>query len=227
MGDDELEKDLERCERGEVPSPFGDLTVALANGPVSQQATRARKDELTRNLRASLARYQFLLTGDVQIELEWLVHERARYESDHGADVNNILKPTLDALAGPQGILIDDCQVQSITASWIDWTHENQQQLTIRLHHLADEFMPRNSLAFVSLGENLFMPVNTELPPGARAAVAAHLTSVMSASRSLVTPGADFHASRSIMPIQRVFHRSRLGPGFRLGSLADYRDGNL
>jgi hypothetical protein len=38
-----------------------------------------------------------LLSGDVQVGIEWTLHEEARYEQDAAPDVDNILKPLLDA----------------------------------------------------------------------------------------------------------------------------------
>jgi hypothetical protein len=146
---------------------------------------------------------------------------------NEGADVDNILKPTLDALSGPDGILIDDCQVQAVTSSWIDWTREDQQQLTIRIRHIADDFLPRQSLAFVDLGRNLYMPVHVGLPAEARTLIASYLASAVIGRDKLVALGAEFSSSRAIMPVQRVFHRSRLGKGFRLGTLLDYEQGRL
>ncbi|MFV8752547.1 RusA family crossover junction endodeoxyribonuclease [Nannocystaceae bacterium ST9] len=226
MTDDKLITDLERFERGEIPSVFGELCVQLPRAPVSQQAKREKKEGLTRDLRDALAKYQFFLTGDVQLELEWLVHERVRYESDEGADVDNILKPTLDALSGPKGILIDDCQVQSVASHWIDWNCD-MQQLNIRLRHAPDAFMSRVPMALVDLGRNLYMPLDTSLSNPVRAVIVTALRKQIELRDNLEALGADFSMSRAIMSIQRPFHRSRLGTGFRLGSLEQYCDGTI
>jgi len=51
----------------------------------------------------------YLPLGDVKVSIEWTLHEQDPYESDAAPDVDNILKPLLDVLCGPDGILIDDC----------------------------------------------------------------------------------------------------------------------
>ena len=224
--DEELIRDLESFERGESPSPFGELTIQLERGPVSQQSARARKDEMATALRASFDKYQFYLTGEIQLELEWLIHARVRYESDRAADVDNILKPTLDALTGPDGIMIDDCQIQAVTSAWMDWTLDSER-LTLRFRHGPDDYIPRSALAFVDIGWNLFMPVNTDLTLEARQIMAEAISAAVSSRDRLVELGADYYSSRSLMPMQRVFHRSRIDRGFRIGSLAAYADGTL
>src|SRR5207244_5710585 len=50
-----------------------------------------------------------LLTGEVAVEVEWVLHERYRWESGlmlTTPDVDNIVKPLLDALCGPDALLI-------------------------------------------------------------------------------------------------------------------------
>ena len=70
--------------------------------------------------------------------IEWTVHEQDRYESDAAPDVDNILKPLLDGLCGPEGVLIDDCQVQAVDCRWIDWTLREQPVRTDTLGPIED-----------------------------------------------------------------------------------------
>lgn len=61
----------------------------------------------------------FLFVHDVEVTLEWFATERHRYQSHVAADLDNVLKPLIDAATGPDGVMIDDNQVQSIKASWL------------------------------------------------------------------------------------------------------------
>ena len=106
----------------------------------------------------------YYLTGEVQIEIEWLVHERERYETDSSPDIDNIVKPMLDALSGLHGILIDDCQVQAVSCHWIDWTR-NDHQINLRIKYFPDEWTLKDSLLFVDFGNNYF-PCPTILKEG-------------------------------------------------------------
>ncbi|MGN7948551.1 RusA family crossover junction endodeoxyribonuclease [Microbacterium sp. 22215] len=61
----------------------------------------------------------FLFTHDVEVTLTLFVAEKDRYQTQTAADLDNVIKPLLDAVTGPSGIMIDDNQVQSIRASWM------------------------------------------------------------------------------------------------------------
>jgi Holliday junction resolvase RusA-like endonuclease len=103
------------------PRASGELEFTISGPPVSQQSTRSEKDKFAELMRKQIGNSPYLLSGDVRVEIEWSLHEQYRYESDAAPDVDNILKPLLDALCGPQGVLIDDCQVQAVDCRWIDW----------------------------------------------------------------------------------------------------------
>jgi Holliday junction resolvase RusA-like endonuclease len=122
----------------------GEVLVSVDVEPVSLQSTREKKDIITTAIREEIKAYDFIYTGDVQVEIEWLVHQRKRYETHLAPDVDNIIKPILDALCGPVGILINDCQVQFVSSHWIDWTRSDEK-VNVRVRPLlADEHMNFN-----------------------------------------------------------------------------------
>ena len=88
----------------------GGLNVVVPSGPVSLQSRRARKSTFSQVLRDQLGTPQYFLSGEVSITVEWLIHERTRYETPIAPDVDNTLKVVLDTLCGPDGVLINDCQ---------------------------------------------------------------------------------------------------------------------
>src|SRR6266699_559454 len=143
----------------EPPSP-GRLTFHVEGPPVSQQSRRAEKDAFAAAVREQMGDFGFLLSGDVKVGIEWTLHEQDRYESDAAPDVDNILKPLLDALCGPQGVLIDDCQVQSVDCRWLDWPIR-EQRVEITIDFLADEWISKDDLCFVHLGSSIYFPINT------------------------------------------------------------------
>ncbi len=96
--DKQMKEELEAYEKGERPSPFGELKIDLDFPPVSQQTNKRRKVNFVNRVRQDIAKYKFYLTGEVQISIEWLLHERSRYESDKAADTDNIIKPSLDSI---------------------------------------------------------------------------------------------------------------------------------
>lgn len=110
--------------------------IELAFAPVSFQGSPGARRRLEQIVREAATKPGRLLTGEVGIEIEWLLHEKRRWESPHTLgtpDLDNILKPLIDGLCGPTGLLIDDCQVQAVACNWIDWERDPDQRITLRI----------------------------------------------------------------------------------------------
>jgi hypothetical protein len=151
-----------------------------------------------------------LLSGDVRVEVEWLLHEQDRYESDAAPDVDNILKPLLDSLCGPQGLLIDDCQVQALDSRWIDWP-DRGQRVQIRLRFFPDEWVSKDGLCFVHLGKSLYFPINRFTSAQGVLLIMEHVKAMLKTRNRLMELGEDYYTSNGVMSVQRAFHRSRIG----------------
>jgi Holliday junction resolvase RusA-like endonuclease len=188
-----------------------DIEIVVPAEPVSLQASARRKEELKNLIMNKTRDMEFMFLGDVSVEIEWQIHERVRYESDSSPDVDNIIKPILDAMCGPDGILVDDCQVQSITSSWIDWNRD-EQMVTIRLRRLLPvTWAIKRGLVFIRFDNNLCLPISTnELPPaGILAFLYAHKSKIDFRQR-LLDAGVDYYQAQLVMPGQRLFHYSKL-----------------
>jgi Holliday junction resolvase RusA-like endonuclease len=98
----------------------GCLGFEIPLKPRSFQTNRLAKRALIKSIQDILAPLPYLFSGDVKITIAWSVDEQARYEGISSPDVDNIIKPMLDAFSGPRGLMIDDCQVQSIECYWAD-----------------------------------------------------------------------------------------------------------
>lgn len=99
----------------------GRVIIESSIPPVSLQATSARKREFKALLSEAIGKNTTThFVHDVKVEFTWKIEEQRRYETHIVADLDNLLKPLLDAATGPTGVLIDDNQVQQIGASWIN-----------------------------------------------------------------------------------------------------------
>lgn len=118
--------------------------------PISLQATPARKRAFREALGAAVERgTKGVFTHDVEVTLVWYIEEERRYETHLVADLDNVMKPLLDALTGPQGVLIDDNQVQSIKSYWVTPGHVDVR-FELRLESLnRDDYVSRHNLRFV------------------------------------------------------------------------------
>ena len=202
------------------PPEFGEVAFSLPVAPVSQQASSAAKKKLVAEVRKITKPLEYILDGEVQIEVQWLIHERLRWETDASPDVDNILKPLLDGLCGQDGILIDDCQVQSVTASWIDWTRDDQQ-LDIRIRFSPDDYLPKAGLSFVRLKDALCFPVPFEVRAKGLQIWLDAIEGATQTREKIAGLTKSYYPARYILP-RGLIHRSRI-KDFPVHDLADLR----
>lgn len=198
--------------------PEGDtVAFAIEARPVSLQGSPSAKKKLRQLVRSQIAGAQFLLSGEVECCITLRVHEKERYEGLFSPDVDNILKPLLDALCGPEGLLVNDCQVQSVKCSWIDWTRTDHS-LLFEIRHDSDAWIPKANLVWVEICDKLCMPLNTDVKPAAQEVMLAAWRETFSTRDELLKRGVDYYSALRIMPLQRPFYKARLG-GFTVVSL--------
>ena len=115
---DPLLQALTEAEAGKAPSPFGHLEIVIPGAPVSVQAAKPVREAYLARIKQVLTRYHFLLTGQLILEVTWLLPAKSRYETDAKSDIDNCLKPIIDAFTGPDGLFIDDCQLKGLYICW-------------------------------------------------------------------------------------------------------------
>lgn len=97
---------------GEWQHRFNFSPVPYGNGAVQRGEFRAAiQAELTN---------QWLYSNEIHLDITLHVDVQTTLETDEAADLDNYAKAILDGLKGPNGIMIDDTQVQALTISWID-----------------------------------------------------------------------------------------------------------
>lgn len=174
-------------------------------------------------VRAVVAPYQYLLSGDVKVEIEWSISQRARYESDSAADVDNIVKPILDAMSGPDGILVDDCQVQELTCYWTGgYLYPAEERVSIKLKFDPDAYYAKAGLQFLHIEKGLCYPIHGDVGSEFALRQAEHIIDRFQGARDMVARGTDLASARLTLPIQRVFHRSKIG-AFRTITIEEMR----
>jgi Holliday junction resolvase RusA-like endonuclease len=192
----------------------GEVQFIVPVAPVSFQASPAKKRTVVEAVRAVVRTAGFIFTDDVQVDLLWSINERDRYERDSSADVDNIIKPILDAMSGPDGIMVNDCQVQWISSSWVHSEGEEQITIRVKLVPLSDPFSKRD-IYFVHLGNQLCWPLDGSLPLAVNRLLVDNLKERLRFRDEAAATTGSRDAARYLMPSQRFFHRSRL-QGFRV-----------
>jgi len=202
------------------PPEYGEVLIDLNIPPVSQQARGEVKQAFQEAIRQRLIPFQFLLTGEVSISVEWSVNEWDRYETDRSPDVDNILKPLMDALTGPRGIIIDDNQVQRVSCHWVH-TASKGERLAITIGYHPGEWLNKAGLYFVQLEGALCVPISSDMPEEFKVVVIERYQDALRMRREAVERGIDYETASVIMPIQRMFHRTRLRD-FRVLNLDEF-----
>ena len=196
-------------ESTKSPPEFGSLVFSLLAKPVSLQGSREKQAEIQELVKEITRPVRYLLSGELKLDIEWYVHERDRWESAAAPDIDNIMKPLLDGLSGPDGIMVDDCQVQEIACRWIDWaSHTNELRFELRFH--PDDYIRKEKLVFVHVGRNLYMPLNTEQSPEIQRTFLDTWSRMTAARNKIEGASGDNYTAKHEMPVQRAFHGARL-----------------
>lgn len=214
MADPVLDMDRPKHKLGrktQMESPLvpGELTINLPLSPISQQARAESKALFQAEVRKVTSKIGYVLSGDISVMVEWSISQQTRYETDRSPDVDNILKPLIDALVGPSGVMIDDNQVQHVSCHWID-AYSDDESLNITLRHSADEWLQKNGLFFVQLTDGLCLPLSRKTPTEFQRDVVAFYVTALRLRDKMMQDGAGYYDASMHMPVQRMFHRSRL-----------------
>ncbi|WP_010517483.1 RusA family crossover junction endodeoxyribonuclease [Croceivirga radicis] len=193
----------------DVPPEFGELTMSFELEPVSLQSNSTKREFVKSEIRKTTQKLNYLLSGDVKVEIQWLLHEKERYESPDSPDMDNIIKPILDGLCGPNGVLIDDCQVQTVGSHWIDW-NKKEHRINIYIRYIADDYISKADLVFVNMGNNLFMPFNKSVPKKANKILLEHIKRGFDLKNELIDKNVNYYQVKMFTSVQRAFHKSRI-----------------
>lgn len=175
--------------------------------PVSLQASAAKKATIAKAIRDVVAPMPYIFTDDVRLSIDWLINPHERYETDSAADIDNIVKPIIDSLCGPAGILINDCQLQRCDVLWRD-RYESDQSIELELRYERDAWWLKKDLVFLLLGRGLAFPLDTD--PPALVVPTAERVLEMFARRDEINSMIGNRLGDAVQPIQRVYHVSRV-----------------
>src|SRR5947199_68686 len=76
------------------------------------------------------------------------------------------LEDLIDALCGPDGLLVDDCQLSRVNVEWVSWIYDDRQQVKLDLRFIDSDFHKREGLFFVDFGAGLCYPFSGHIPKG-------------------------------------------------------------
>lgn len=218
---DELIEELGRANRGEVPSPFGKAEFIVKGSPASVQASKYKRDLYINSIKSQFKSLSYILTGDIILDITWLLPMKSRYETNANADIDNCLKPIIDAFTGEDGLFIDDCQLSGLYVCWKHIESEEDERVIFEFKFIASEFSLKRDLAFVRLENSLCIPVNLNWPYAAKVMWATSVKLGQASKNVLENLGSYYPAIVGFLGSSRPFHKTRV-KGFKVISLDEF-----
>lgn len=209
----------------ELP-PFGEIDIDLFTEPVRHGNKQFR--DFARDFKAELLPHSWMtFVGEVHVFWTLYLSEYERQTSDRGADLDNFVKGLNDCIKGPDGLLVDDSQIQSLTVRWLP-KETGQRPRSMRLQ-VSDPIlrMMREPLRMYELADNLFYPLPDQKREEHKymllSGIDRSLSTVSGIARSIYgadASGEDVHAFRMMHgPIAEGFFKTRVAEsGYELVS---------
>lgn len=208
MSDQKLIESIELSNRGFEPLPFGELTISIAGSPASVQSSKNVKSKYLGQIKHALSKYKFLLTGPLFLDVTWLISAKSRYETDAKADIDNCIKPIIDAFVGPDGLFIDDCQLKGL---YICWRHidSGEERLDFEFRFDPIQWCNKSHLAFVRLDNALCTFVDTTWPKPIKRLWVEAMRVGQESKKVLEQLNLSYLAVTGLLGGSQPFHRSR------------------
>jgi Holliday junction resolvase RusA-like endonuclease len=210
MSDEELIVAIEKSNLGLEPPPFGELVISVPGSPASVQSSKNVKSKYLGNIRSLLSKYKFVLTGQLVLEVTWLVSGKSRYETDAKADIDNCIKPIIDAFTGPDGLFIDDCQLKGL---YVCWRHieSGEERVTFEFKFDPVQWCHKENVAFIRVDNALCIIVDTTWPKPIRKLWVEAMKKRQESKAALEQINVSYLALAGLLGGSQPFHRSRTG----------------
>ena len=222
-------------------NPFmGAWQMKFALEPVSYSNLGAAKSAFKAAVRSKLTN-KFVYSFEVKVQIVLYLNEQKMMESPAYGDLDNYAKMILDCVKGNGGILIDDCQVQSLSIHWIDVPKASHFEVEIT--SAPDDFV-QLPLKLYEMPDGLYYPVSrsywtksgvVEVPLESVKVLLEALAKMTNGKRrfrhELRAAGLEallaFQHSKKVSLALTGFHKTRVvDSGFELFSLIDWRRPN-
>lgn len=86
--------------------------------PVSMQNSGGKRSAFKKELQEITCKSDFIVTGSCWIAIDYYCKHIKRQKNPGVYDIDNIVKPILDALVGKEGLIIDDVIVDRVTVNY-------------------------------------------------------------------------------------------------------------
>jgi Holliday junction resolvase RusA-like endonuclease len=235
MIDEPLEIEDRGYQQGINPL-FGRFFLKFDIAPVPYASPNRHK--FHSKVKSAFEKNKYVFSGEVKVNYTLYQEEQTRLETSDFADLDNYLKLLNDCIKGHGGMIIDDCQIQSISISWIDTGLPPYFELEIQGH--PDEFVLK-PFALYEMADHLYYPISEfswtkdgviKKDSQVTRIILDRLFEMTKISRLerhiFRQDGADkfeaFYKSRGFSPILMGYHRSHIvNSGFTLISRSEWK----
>lgn len=136
---------------------FGEWRKNFKFSPVASTAKADRRKEFRTAIQSAIDN-KYYFTDEVKVEISLHIDKQRIRETDQTAGLDNFAKCILDCIKGKSGILIDDCQIQSLSISWID-VYNDDEWFEVEVRGHPDEFLIRD-VTLYEMPDKLWYPLS-------------------------------------------------------------------
>lgn len=193
----------------------GEYSFRVNGAPASLQSPRQIKQQYQQRIRDEIVGCRNIFSREVEAIIIWYTDYKKRYTSDSSFDIDNIVKPTLDALVGINGLIFDDCQVQSIICHWIDKNEDQDDYVQITLRTLesnGDHVVKKDDVCFFQLeGPVYYLFLSHNMSGTLAREMYSHYQSVIKKINELIGSGVNPDEAAQLWPFMATkYHVTRI-----------------
>ncbi len=193
-----------------MSSPFdqqcfdnGRLEFIINLKPVSGQNKDDVKRAFKENFRKITCTSEYIITSTFFVSIDYFCKYIDRYKFHGSYDIDNIIKPVLDALVGIDGIVLDDCMADRVTVNWIDSVADGRLEISIEYPDFS--YTRKSELLILKSSSGWCFPVSSNTLPLAQEMITSHFKVWNS-----ITSENDYYKVLHLLPIQRFVHYNKV-----------------
>lgn len=203
---------------------FGEWQKKFMFAPVPHGDGGSKRMAFQKQILGELTGIKWIYANELRLEITLHLDVQTILETSDTADLDNYAKSILDGLKGPDGIMLDDTQVQSLGLSWLD-TY-NDPYFVVEARSSPDDFLMK-PVEFYEMPNGLWYPHSKNLWNDGNPIPVNELNHFADLTTSEVMSGASkrlrhqlraagkdrleaYQISRLIASSKRGYHRSRI-----------------
>lgn len=121
----------------------GEHVILCPFSPTSFQADPKVVGDYKARLQEVTSELPTVFTGSLSASLVWFISPERLYEHGHRSDIDNVLKATLDALSGTQGVWVDDTQLLYVSSEVVLERDLTEDWFVLRIQFPYSDWTPK------------------------------------------------------------------------------------